>query len=122
MNAAQGCCENVEDTAREWHRQKGNNIVDHRKLVKLVNHVPPCLGKPCSGPPLLGDASAASGRRWTPFFGRLLRARDLDFHTHDELHFGHLTLEEAIANIVSQGFSDPSEFGFVNTQGFCRLP
>ena len=60
---------------------------------------PPCLGKPCSGCPLFGDASAASGRRWTPFSRRLLRVRDLDFHAHDQLRFRHLPREEAVANI-----------------------
>ena len=37
VNAAQGCCRSVEDTAREGHCRKGDNIVAYRRLVKLVN-------------------------------------------------------------------------------------
>ena len=54
MNAAQGCCENVEDTAREWHRQEGDNIVDQRRLVKLVIYIPPAWGSPARDAPGLG--------------------------------------------------------------------
>ena len=54
VNAAQGCCGSVEDTALEWHGQMGDNNVDRRRRVKLVNHVPTAWGSPCSGCPLLG--------------------------------------------------------------------
>ena len=47
------------------------------------------MGKPCSGRPLFGDASAALGQRWTPFFGRLLRAQVHEVHDHSEEHFRH---------------------------------
>ena len=61
VNAAHGCCGNVEDTAREWHCRRGDNIVDHRRRVKLVNYVPPAWGSPardahCSGMPPLTQA------------------------------------------------------------------
>ena len=65
---------------------EGGKIVVYRRRVKLVDHVP-LAGEALLGCPLLGDASAASGRRWTPFFGRLLKVQVLDFHDHGEEHF-----------------------------------
>ena len=70
-------------------RPEGDNNIDHRRRVKLVNRVPTAWGNLCWGCPLLGDASDASSRRWTSFFGRLLRAQVLEFHDHGEDHFRH---------------------------------
>ena len=39
--------------------------------LKLVDSVPPAWGSPTWDAPLLGDASAALGRRWTPLLRKV---------------------------------------------------
>ena len=79
-------------------------VVDDDVSQDCVDHVPPAWGSPARDAPCLempplpqaGDGPLSSER--------LLRARDLDFHAHDQLRFRHLPREEAVANIASHGF------------------